>query len=478
MVKDLGKKSKASVIWDISGGLIRQLSFLFITIVLKRILTPEEFGIVALSMVFIAISEVFIDAGFTAGLIQQKDSKDITYSTVFYFNLLISIVFSVLLIVFSPLISLFFENPVIENILYLLAIIPPVAALGRVQFAILTKDINFKSLTIRDLAANISGGLLGLLAALNDFGVYSLVIQQITMVAVSTIMLWFATKWYPKLEFSFTELKTLFTFSGYVFLDDLIRRIVMKIDTIFVGKVFSPTILGFYSNAETLKAQVEVYTSNSVSKVLFPVLSKLQDDHETFKITYFKAFNLVTGLIVLLIGPVCFLSYFIITTMFGEKWIPSVVLFQILILVTIISPHIKMMGKAILAKGYSKLKFQIGIVQRILRLLPITIGLFYGIKEFTIAIVFSAFLVFILLCTVFHVKLKISFLLHLKSFIIPNIVLVLFLTFYYVLSEHFNQWVIAITFFFTHLLYLKILNHESYIFLNSNLNKVLKKLKK
>lgn len=477
MTKDLGKKSKASVLWDVSGGLVRQLSFLLITIVLKRLLTPEEFGVVALSMVFITISEIFIDSGFTSGLIQQKGTKNITYSSVFYVNLLISIIYSALLILCSPLIADFFEKPIIENVLYFLAIIPPIAALGRVQLAILTKDINFKSLTKRDLVGTLSGGLLGLLAAYNGIGVYSLVIQQITMITVSTMMLWFATGWYPKLEFSITELKKLFSFSGYVFLDDLFRRVASKIDTIFIGKAFSPTILGFYTNAETLKAQVEVYTSTSISKVLFPVFSQLQDDKAEFRRTYLKSFNIVTGLIVMLIGPVSFLSYFIITTLFGEKWIPSVILFQILILSSIVSPHVRMMGRAVLALGYSKLKFKVGILQRLFKLLPICIGLFYGIQEFTIAMAVSAILVFLALCFLYQKILNISVQLHLKGFFIPNIPLILFIIINYSFNQYLNQWLFTLSFVACQLLFLKIIRHESYTFMSITLRKGLQKIK-
>lgn len=469
MNKNLNSKSKTAVIWNISGTIVKQISFLFVTIVLKRLLTPEEFGIVGLSMVFVFISEIFIDAGFTAGLIQQKKVNPVAYSTIFYFNLFISLIFSFLIIIFAPTIAIFFENPIIEDILYFLALIPPISALGKVQFAMLTRELNFKSLTLRDLISTFIGGIFGVIAAFSDYGVYSLVIQQITMVLISTILLWFSTKWIPRREFSISELKILFSFSSYVFLDSLATRIALKIDTIFVGKVFSPSILGFYSNAETLKSQVEAYTTNSVSNVIFPVLSNLQDNDEQFNITYFKAINIVTGLIILIIGPVCFLSYFIITTLFGEKWLPSVAIFQILILSSITAPHINMMARAILARGFSKLKFKVGLIQRVIRLLPISIGLFYGIIEFTIAVVVASFLVFIMLAFVLQNRLKISFTQNVINFIVPNIVLIPFLIVNFYCNDLVNHWLLAISFIILHLLYIKVIKHDSYIFIENNI---------
>jgi len=215
--KNLIQKTKNSVIWDLSGSFLRQFALLFISILLARLLEPEEFGILGMSMVFISISEVFTDVGFTSGLIQQKDTKDIAYSSVFYINLLISVVLSIVIVLTAPLIADFYEAPQVKQILYYLAIIPPIAALGRVQAAILTKQINFKSLTIRDIVATLVGGVLGVGAASLDYGVYSLVIQQIAMVTTGTVMLWLATNWKPKPEFSKNEIKKLFGFSSFVF---------------------------------------------------------------------------------------------------------------------------------------------------------------------------------------------------------------------------------------------------------------------
>jgi len=476
--KNLNQKTKDSVIWDLSGAFIRQFALLFISILLARLLEPEEFGILGMSMVFISISQVFTDVGFTSGLIQQKDTKDIAYSSVFYINLLISVVLSGVILLTAPLIANFYEIPKVEIILYYLAIIPPIAALGRVQAAILTKQINFKSLTIRDITATLVGGVLGVSAAFLDYGVYSLVIQQIAMVTTGTLMLWFSTNWIPKLEFSTNEIKKLFVFTSFVFLDSLLRQVFNKIDTIFIGKMFSPAMLGFYSRAESLKAQVQTYTTNSLRKVIFPVLSQLQDDDEKFKSTYFKAFNIVTGLIVLLIAPIYFLSNFIIIFLLGAKWEPSIIFFQILIFSTVTSPQIGMMGKAVLAKGYSRLKFNIGLIQRLLKTTPIVFGLLFGIEEFAIAVVASSTLVFFVYSIVLDKRLQLGFWLQVKNLLIPNLVFFCFLIFSVLFEKNVNQWGITILFLITHVIYIKLIKHESYTFMQAALKKGISILKK
>jgi O-antigen/teichoic acid export membrane protein len=476
--KNKNSKSKNALFWDLSGAFVKQFSSFFISILLARLLGPEEFGIIASSMVFISISQVFTDVGFTSGLIQQKDSKQITYSSVFYVNLGISLLASAIIILLAPYAAVFFKEPRIETILLLLAIIPPISAIGKVQVAILSKNIDFKSLTLRDVVATTFGGLLGIIAAFSDLGVYSLVIQQITIVTLSSILLWYSSSWRPKLEFSRIEIKKLFTYSSYIFLDDLIRRIFLNIDKVFIAKAFSPLVLGLYARAESLKSMVDSYSTQSLSKVLFPIFSNLQDDDAGFKTTYLKAFNAISGLMVLLVAPLYFLSEFIIILLLGEEWRSSILLFQILILSAIISPHVSIMAKALLAKGYSKYRFKIGLVQRFFMLLPISVGYFYGIEEFAIAMVFIFYVIFVFFLIIIDIKLNINFWKQLRNSLFPNSIFLCFLVLHYFLKDTISEWVFAISFLFIHLFFIKMIKHESFQFLNQTLFQLLGRLKK
>lgn len=477
MSKNLNTRSKTAVVWDLSGSFLRQIVSFFVSITLARLLGPENFGIIGMSLVFISIADVFSDAGFTSGLIQQKDNKDITFSSIFYLNFAISLISSVIIILVSPYIAVFYEEPRIQTILMFLAMMPPIVALGKVQEAKLTIDLNFKSLTIRNIVATIVGGVLGLIAAFSDYGVYSLVIQQISMVITATIMLWFGTGWRPKFEFSFYEVEKLFEFSSFVFLDSLMRRVFLKADTIFIAKVFSPVILGFYSRAESLISQVQAYTTSSISKVIFPVLSQLQNDELNFKATYFRVFNIVSGLIVILIAPLFFLAYDLIIFLLGDRWEPTVILFQILLLSIIVGPHKAMMGKAILSKGLSKLQFKISLLNRTIRLLPIIVGLYFGINEFAIAVTVSSLTIFFILAFILDYKLKLNVWLQIKGFLIPNFIFIVFLILYFFFKDDFSSWLFTILFLLIHILFLMLLKHESFTFSKSMLSKQFKNIK-
>lgn len=476
MSKNKNSKPKTALLWDLSGAFVKQFSSFFISILLARLLGPEKIGIIAMSMVFVNISTVLTDVGFPNALVQQKETKDIAFSSVFYINLGLSLVLALIIFLSAPFIANYYEEPIVETVVKYLAVIPPISALGSVQATILTKRIDFKSLTIRDVVATTVAGILGVIAAFSGLGVFSLVIQQIAMVVLGTILLWFSTGWRPKFEFSKEEIKQLFSYSSYVFLDNLIRRVSLNINTIFIGKVFSPATLGFYSKAESLKSQVQTYSTNSLNKVIFPVFSKLQDDEKSFKKTYFRAFNIISGLIVLLIAPLFFLSNFIITTLLGEEWRQSVVLFQILILSAIVSPHIGMMSKALLAKGFSKLRFKVGLIQRLLMLLPIVFGLLFGIKEFAMGIVGASFAIFVLFLLVVDKKLNISFKFQFKNILVPSVVFIIFMALYYFFRDsNISEWEFVVYFMIAHFIYIKWIGHESFSFLVDTIRSLVKR---
>jgi O-antigen/teichoic acid export membrane protein len=465
--------TKSSFFWDLTSSFLRQFASLFISIILARILSPEEFGIVGMAMIFVHLTDVFIDVGFTSGLIQNKHNTDITYSSVFYLNIVISLILFLIIFFSAPFIGAFYDEPKVEIILKYLAFIPPISAFGRIQATILTKNMDFKTLSIRTVISTIIAGILGVAAALYGLGVYSLVIQQITLVFISTLLLWSTTTWKPKLVFSWKDISSLFFYSGFVFVDQLLRQIFNKIDTIFIAKVFSPEVLGFYSRAESLKAQIDSYTTGSLRKIMFPALSAIQNDERKFQYTFYRASDISTGLIVLIIAPFFFLADKIIVFILGEIWTPSILFFQILILSALSSPHIGIMAQAVLAKGYSKLKFQIGIGQRILKLAPILFGLLYGIVEFTIAVAVSSTIVFFFYAFVVDRKLEIRFLHQLKNWFFPTSIFGVFAVLFFMLNP--NPWLWTILFLLVYIIILKLRNHSSLLFVQNNITVIFNK---
>ena len=232
--KNTKSKTINGLIWDIGGAFIKQVITFAISIILARLLSPTEFGIIGMALVFVGISEVFIDVGFTDGIIQQKVVNSITLSSIFYLNVAISFVLSFIIFISSNLISDFYELDVVGEIIKYLSVIPILAALGKVHSAILIRKMNFKALTIRLITSNLIGGIIGVVLAFMGYGVYSLIWQQIIATLTSTVLLWIGTKWKPKFEFSWKEVKGIFNFSSFTCYDELLRQIFNRINTLFV----------------------------------------------------------------------------------------------------------------------------------------------------------------------------------------------------------------------------------------------------
>jgi len=386
-LKALKKKSLNAFLWDF-GGTFGKKGLSFITsIFLARLLTPEEFGIVGMAMVFISLFQIFSDVGFTKGLIQSQQNTSVTYSSIFYINFGLGFILTVGVYFLAPFVGDFYENQQVSEILQYLSILFVLSSFNIVQQTIMEKELNMKVLNIRTISAQIVGAFVGITMAFQGYGVFSLVAQIITASIVTTIFLWTVTKWYPKLEFSKNEVKRLFSFSAYLFIDQIISRFFKEINTLFIGKVFSASTLGFFTRASSLNKLITRLSSTSLRKVFFPVLSQLQDDDESFKKVYYKLVAVSSFLSFGLTGFLFIMGDSLIIGLFGNQWEPSIIIFQILILKGYTYPISVLIGNSFLSKGKSKHLFYISSVRKIFTIPPLVIGYFYGLIPFVITVV-------------------------------------------------------------------------------------------
>lgn len=472
----LSEKSRTGFLWDFIGTVFRQFSMLAVTVVLARIIEPEQFGVIGMAMVFVSITQVIVDVGFTQGIIQKKKVSDEELSTIFYFNLIISIFLSFIIYLLAPIIGEFYRHKQVTDVLRYLAIMPIITAFAKVQSALLFRNMKFKVLALRDILGTIVGGIVGVSAALLGFGVMALVFQQITTSLVITIVMWIGSKWIPRRYFSFNKIKNILSFSSYVFFDQVMRQIFMKIDTLFIGKVFSASILGFYSRAESLNSQILHYTTASIGKVIFPTLSKLQDNKEKFKEVYFKFFQLSATIGVLLVGFLFYMSDYIVIGLLGDKWVQSASIFQILVFRIPFSPYGAIMGKSILSMGHSKTKFKVSQIIRLVMITPLIIGYFSGILGFCYALIAASAVVFLINTYVVKVLLGYSFFEQVWYFtkpFMPFIALLLMEAFFHFPVANFIK---CLLFLLVQITYLKVTNDRGSVLLVNELKFARKKL--
>jgi O-antigen/teichoic acid export membrane protein len=363
-----------------------------VSIFLARLLTPEEFGIVGMAMVFISIFQVFSDFGFASALVQNKVNTSLTYSSIFYINIVAGFALFAIFFVSAPLVGNFYDNPEVTEILKWLSLNFVFTAFNQVQQTILKKNIDFKRLTIRTVVARVISGVVAVVLAFMGWGVYALVVQTLLGSAVKTLILWKVSDWYPKWEFSWNEVKKLTSFSMFEFFNQILGQVTRRIDILFIGKVFSPTTLGFYSRAATFNQLFVQYSSGTVGKVFFPVLSSIQDDEKKYLDVYYKAISTISFLTFFVTGLLIIWGETIIMTLFGPQWGQSVLIFQILSLRLFSYPVNNVIINAYLGKGKARENFLVGIIRKVIRLAPFAIGYFYGLYPILYAMVVSSFI--------------------------------------------------------------------------------------
>ena len=368
------------MVWS-SIGKFGTLGISFLSnIILARILYPQDFGMIGMLYIFIAISQTFINGGLGSALIQRKEPTHIDYSTVFYWNLFFAVFFILILYFTSPLIAGFYEMDELKNILRVQSIILIINSFSLVPATYLQKNLRFKELSIR----NIISALVGLLAAVSlayaDFGVWSLVYSTLLAGVTNVILLWKMSSWRPTWEFSFESLKNLFSFGGLILLSALVETIYVNIQGLIIGKAFSATKLGYYTQARKLEEVPSASLSSIVNEVSFPVFSKLQDDRQTLKRGVQKSIKSVVYLNFPLMVLLIVIAHPLFILLYTSKWEPAVPYFQILCLGSMLYTLNTVNTNVIKSLGKGNIYFILQFSKRLVGVICILLSVRFGIE--------------------------------------------------------------------------------------------------
>ena len=387
MSDNLKSKGVTAFIWDFTGKLASNGMGFIITIFLARLLEPAEFGLIAMVMVVIGMAAVFSDSGLGVALIQRRRVLPIHYSSVFYFNIFVAIFLTLVTFFSAGTIAEFYNNEELIPLAQVMSISFIINAFSSVQSTRLRKELNYALLTKIGLASSLVSGIIGITLALNDAGVWSLVVQTLTAGIITNILLWLTSKWRPSLSFSLKALMQLWTFGFHVFLVNLMDTVFTRLDVLIIGKLFTPDILGFFSRAKSLNQMIISYASGSLMAVLFPVLSKIQKDLPRFQHIVLKAFGIISFIVFLLLGMFYLISKELIVLLFSEKWLPSVDYFKILVLTGFSVPLGVLLVSIIQSRGNSRLLFRIDIYKKIFFVLNFYFGFLFGIEGYLYGLV-------------------------------------------------------------------------------------------
>lgn len=391
----LRNQSISAFFWA-SGQQISTLVLnLSVSIFLARILNPVEFGLIGMITIIVSLGSSLMNGGLTSSLIRTKDASDIEYSTIFFTNVIFSLIIYGVIFLIAPLIALFYDRPMLLNIIRVYALSIVIFSFSTVQLAKLTKELQFKKTMIIQLPSIFIAGVVGILMAVNGYGVWSLVWMYLIQAFVNTLLLWFKSGWRPKLEYSYLEFKKHFSFGFSIAMSGSLHSVYSNIYNLVIGKYFSAIQLGYYTRSFTL-AQLPIYNLQDVlDRVTYPVLSRLQDDNEKLRVAYKQIIQSV----LLLILPILALGVILGTPLFSffltDKWLPAAPYFKLICIGGMFFPLSMNNLNILKIKGKSGLVLRLGIVEKIV----ITIGIFLtipfgimGLLYFQIASSMCAFL--------------------------------------------------------------------------------------
>lgn len=356
-----------------------------IGIVLARLLSPEEYGLIGIIGIFTAIFNIILDSGLSTALIRKHGATDTDYCTVFWTNLILSCILTSVLYFGAPLISDFFNRPELMPYIHVMSFILVINALALTQHARLTKRIDFKTQTKISLISHTTSGVIGIVMAYLGFGVWALVAQQMSSRLFTTILLWIYNKWWPRLVFSWNSFKELFGFSWKLLVAQIISTIWTQIYQAVVGKVYSPSTLGQYTRARQYGHLVSSSIGDVVLKVSLPVMSTIQNEDERLLRAYrtiIKTTMLVSS--VLLIGMAACAKP-LIFVLIGEKWLPCVPMMQIMSFTLMVYPLQKINLNMLTVQGRSDIMLILQIIKCVLAIGPVMIGIYVGIYPMIVA---------------------------------------------------------------------------------------------
>lgn len=377
--QSLKSKTVKGLGWSAADNITKMGITFIVSIVLARLLSPDEYGLIGILTIFISVFNAIVDSGFTNALIRKKDASDIDYSTVFYTNLAMSIVMAVALFLCAKPIAHFFERDELVALTQVMSCVVVINALCIVQKARTTKNIDFKTQTKVTLIASLSSGIIGIAMAYMGYGVWALVGQQISAQLLTTIFFWIFNKWFPKLEFSWASFKEMWSFGWKLLVSSLIDTTWKEIYQVVVGKFYSPATLGLYTRAKQFSQMFSSNLTSIIQRVSYPVLSSIQDDKVRLKSAYKRVIKTTMLPTFVLMFGMAAVAKPMILVLIGEKWLGCVPFLIIICVYGSLYPLHAINLNMLQVQGRSDLFLKLEIVKKIIAIGPILLGIFIDI---------------------------------------------------------------------------------------------------
>ena len=379
MAESLGNKTIKGTFWSAADAFLGQGVTFLVGIVLARILSPSEYGLIGIVLIFTTVLSGIVDSGFSTSLIRKNDTTDEDYNTMFITNMAMSLLVYTILFFCAPLISYFFKRPELTNLTRVTGLILIFQALSIIQVTILTKRIDFKTKAKASFVAAVTSGIIGIAMAYTGFGVWSLVGQQLSNKLIYSICLWILNKWWPKLKFNLSSFRYMWGFGWKMMLAGLLNNIWAQLYQVVVGRFYSPATLGQYTRSKEYASLFSSNFTNIIQRVTYPALSEIQDDKERMVAAYrriIKVCMFITSVLLISLGAV---AEPFIYCLIGLQWHEAATYLPLICISLSLYPLHAINLNMLQVMGRSDVILYLEIIKKVLAVFPLLLGIFVSI---------------------------------------------------------------------------------------------------
>lgn len=389
---EIKQKAVNSVLWSAVERFSVQIIQFIIGILIARILAPSDFGLIAMISIFIAIAQCFIDSGFANALMQKQERTEKDFSTVFYSNVLIAVLFYVLFFLLSNAISRFYSEPILELLIKVLGFNLVVSSLFLVHRTKLLIALNFKLLAFISILSICIGGSVGIWMALSGYGVWALVTQSMLSQGVSLIAFWLFVQWIPKWTFSVQSFRSLFGFGSKILIAGLLHTVYSNMYSLVIGRKYSAEDLGYYTRGQSMAYILPSNLTTVMTQSLYPILCSLQSNPQQMRntfLSYVRMACFVTFPVAMLLAG---LAEPLVKIVLTDKWIPSVIYLQILCFGYMWDPLMRINANSISVTGKSNYLLRCEIWKKTLSVLLLVVSLYFGLVIICVGLALYSFI--------------------------------------------------------------------------------------
>lgn len=398
MNSSLKSKAVSGVIWTSIERFGTYFIQLIIGIVIARMLSPDDFGIIGMTAIFMAIANTLLDSGFGNALIQNRERNETDYSTAFYFNTIVGIILYFLLYFSSPLIAEFYKTPILIPVCRVIGFSLILNSLTIPQTAKLTAEFKFKELSFTTIITQTVTGIIAIIAAYYGAGVWALVLQNVSSCLLRIFLIEYFTRWKPTKKFSVSSFKKMFSFGSKILCSGIINTIYNNLYTLVIGRIYTPTQVGYYTQGDKFAVLPSTTLLQVVMKVAYPLMAEIQDDTDKLKVAYKKFLRLPIFILYPVLTGLIVYAHPLIYILLGEKWLPTVPILQILCMGSFFDPLTHINLNILYVKGRTDLVLKLEVIKKSIAFLILFTMIPFGLWWLCAGRVFYGFIAYIINC--------------------------------------------------------------------------------